>query len=99
MAKTPTEDEEACPLCPAGGPSAIANDRSRDAAGDDPNADVADLVWIACSKCQTWFHSCCLLLADSSVRDTIPKGVRDEIETNHKGEAPFFDWTIWINKW
>lgn len=103
MAKaTPaSEDDDKCPLCPEAGPPTITNDRSKDEQNGDTKSDddAVDLVWIACSRCHTWFHSCCLLLSDTSIQETIPQGVRDEVETNHKDEAPFFDWTIWINKW
>lgn len=109
----PSDDDERCPLCPAAGPPTFASVRGDqtakvadgDAAGESIGEttsgidDSANLVWIACSRCETWYHSCCLLLAGDEVRETIPQAVRDEVETNHKDEAPFFDWTVWINRW
>jgi F-box/leucine-rich repeat protein 10/11 len=101
-------DEERCPLCPSSGP--ILRVPNADKAGKpstgehalvkepvDPDS-VPDLVWIACTKCQTWYHSSCLLL-DSGSRATIPQPVREELEKNTKDEWPFEDWTIWINRW
>ena len=96
-----TDYDEQCPLCPAAGPPTKASVRSQDPANGDttPEDEAVDLVWIACSRCNSWFHSCCILLADPAVRETVPQGVRNEVETSHKDETPFFDWTIWINKW
>lgn len=106
-----TPDDERCALCAATGPPTIASLRAqRDTAGEQPTEDaakpsadaiddVANLVWIACMRCQEWFHSSCLLLAGDEIRETIPVAVQEEVETNHKEDSPFFDWTVWIDRW
>ena len=107
MVEQEKDDDERCPLCPTSGPptrSTIEADKSGAPAtnGKDNGVNAAadsSLFWIACSKCSTWFHSCCLLLADGGVRESIPQAVRDEVEKNIKGEGPFQDWTVWINRW
>lgn len=115
MSKSETAEDldERCPLCPVAGPptsASLRDEKPLDATeGDDRLEksdpaqedidDIANLVWIACSRCETWFHSCCLLLANTEIRETIPQGVRDEVETSHSDEAPFFDWTVWISRW
>jgi len=101
------DDDERCPLCPTSGPptrSTINADKSSATAtngNDGTPAEIEDssLFWIACSKCSTWFHSCCLLLADQRVRESLPQLVREEVEKDVKGQGPFQDWTVWINRW
>lgn len=106
-------DDERCDLCQVSGPPTFASIRSGKSSdannadrpleagvnGQDAIDDVSNLVWIACSRCTSWYHSCCLLLARDDIRETIPKAVRVEAETSHSDEAPFFDWTIWIDRW
>ncbi|WWC63582.1 uncharacterized protein I303_106187 [Kwoniella dejecticola CBS 10117] len=81
---------EVCPLCPSTGPP------------QPPSTQVTgevDLVWIACTKCSTWYHSVCLFLADEKIRSTIPPSIVEEAETNRKDEGAWFNWTQWIDKW
>lgn len=107
MAEQEKDDDERCPLCPISGPptrSTIDADKSGlQATNDSENtpAEIEDssLFWIACSKCSTWYHSCCLLLGDEGVRESVPQAVRDEVGKNTKGDGPFQDWTVWINRW
>lgn len=105
MADQEKEDDERCPLCPASGPptrSTVDPNKSGDPTlNGDSQAGIEDssLFWIACSKCSTWYHSCCLLLADEGVRQSVPQAVREEVEKNAKGDGPFQDWTVWINRW
>ena len=100
------DDDERCSLCPASGPptrSTIDSAKPGTADGKDdplpPVTDFPDLFWIACSRCSTWYHSCCLLLADEGIRASVPAAVREEVEKDTKGEGPFLDWTVWINRW
>lgn len=107
MADQEKDDDERCPLCPTSGPptrSTIDTNKSGVSSTngkEGPSAEVEDssLFWIACSKCSTWYHSCCLLLAGNGVRESVPQAVRDEVEKDAKGEGPFQDWTVWINRW
>ncbi|WWC90438.1 uncharacterized protein L201_005373 [Kwoniella dendrophila CBS 6074] len=82
-------EQEPCPLCPYSGPPQPPSDSSIE----------VDLLWIACTKCSTWFHSACLLLGDEKVKSTIPQSIIDEIQENRKDESVWFNWTQWINKW
>jgi hypothetical protein len=98
MAEQEKDDDERCSLCPTSGPptrSTIDADKSGAQATNGKHNDPHD----ACSKCSTWFHSCCLLLAGEGVRESVPQAVRDEVEKNIKGEGPFQDWTVWVNRW
>jgi hypothetical protein len=108
MAETEKDDDERCPLCPTTGPprrsSTLDINNSGDPAAnrkDDPPAEIEDssLFWIACSKCSTWYHSCCLLLSNEGSRESVPQAVREEVEKDAKGEGAFQDWTVWINRW
>nr|XP_019011725.1 uncharacterized protein I206_03830 [Kwoniella pini CBS 10737]OCF50506.1 hypothetical protein I206_03830 [Kwoniella pini CBS 10737] len=83
-------EPEVCPLCPSTGPPQPSSDKS---------TNEVDLVWIACTKCATWYHSVCLLLAEDDVKATIPRSIFEEVEENRKDEGAWFNWTQWINKW
>ncbi|WRT68668.1 uncharacterized protein IL334_005647 [Kwoniella shivajii] len=99
--EVPTEDTvlpgievELCPLCPSSGPPQPPRSKAK----LEANLEV-DLVWIACTKCSTWFHSACLYLGDENVQSTIPKDIVKEVEVNRKDEGAWFNWTQWIDKW
>jgi F-box/leucine-rich repeat protein 10/11 len=105
MTEQEKDDDERCPLCPSSGPPTRSTVDPSPAltSGDDlahaSDIDPPDLFWIACSKCSTWYHSCCLLLADEGTRASVPQAVREEVGKDTKGEGPFQDWTVWINRW
>jgi len=101
-------DEERCPLCPSSGPilrlpnpeplgEPSSNEDTIAKAPVDPDS-IPDVIWIACSKCQSWYHSHCILLDDESNK-TVPQAVMDELEKNWKDGWPFEDWTVWLNRW
>lgn len=101
-------EEDRCPLCPSSGPpshpSGLAGASPATAEDRDGQDDSLDLVWIACSKCHTWYHSACLLLSpDESDKATVPQSVRDEVKGRYEGgeedKEAFHDWTVWINRW
>jgi hypothetical protein len=102
-------DEERCSLCPSSGPilrlpdpeplgEPSSNEDTIAKALVDPDS-IPDLIWIACSKCHSWYHSHCILLDDESKRKSIPQAVMEELEKNFKDGWPFEDWTVWLNRW
>lgn len=92
MAETQT-DAERCPICPASGPP-TRNKPVGDGAPLDDNND--ELYWIACSKCETWYHSTCLVQGSETHRSTIPDVVMASLG-DHQGA--WTNWTAWIDKW
>uniref|UniRef100_A0A1B9FYQ8 [histone H3]-dimethyl-L-lysine(36) demethylase n=1 Tax=Kwoniella bestiolae CBS 10118 TaxID=1296100 RepID=A0A1B9FYQ8_9TREE len=90
------EEQETCPLCKLTGVPQIPGSEP----GSDTSSYDVELVWIACSKCDTWYHSACLMLGDEKVRTTIPHEIIQEVEGNRKEEGgAWFNWPQWIDRW
>ncbi|WVQ95175.1 hypothetical protein IAU59_002269 [Kwoniella sp. CBS 9459] len=96
-------EPETCPLCPSTGPRRPARtviDGGDTSATNADDQDSTAMTWIACTKCSSWFHTVCLLLSESKIRETVPFEIREEVEKNRIDEGgPWFDWTIWVSKW
>ncbi|WWD19304.1 hypothetical protein CI109_103762 [Kwoniella shandongensis] len=90
---SPEKEQETCPLCPASGPPIRST--STFTTGDIETA----LVWIACTKCSTWYHSACLFLGDEKSKGSVPRDIVDEVEKRYGEEGAWFNWTEWIDKW
>ncbi|TYJ52577.1 hypothetical protein B9479_006827 [Cryptococcus floricola] len=91
--KTPPET---CPLCPPSGPP-----QPPPPAADDPSASPSaevDLVWIACNKCDGWYHSACLFLSGEEWRGTVPSRVKEEVGVFGE-RGPWANWVDWIGNW
>lgn len=82
-------DVERCPICPGSGPPS----RSKAEVAAD-NGD--ELYWIACSKCETWYHSICLIQGNLDHRFTVPEAVTSVLD---EYQGAWTNWTAWIDKW
>ncbi|OWZ77228.1 JmjC domain-containing histone demethylation protein 1 [Cryptococcus neoformans Bt85] len=89
--KTPPEP---CPLCRETGPPQPPSITEEGKTNDD-----IDLIWVACNKCNEWYHSACLFLGDKKWRETIPKEIIATVETNFGDEGAWTNWVEWIGKW
>lgn len=89
--KTPPEP---CPLCRETGPPQPPSITEEGKTNDD-----IDLIWVACNKCNEWYHSACLFLGDKEWRETIPKEIIATVETNFGDEGAWTNWVEWIGKW
>ncbi|KIR67901.1 JmjC domain-containing histone demethylation protein 1 [Cryptococcus bacillisporus CA1873] len=89
--KTPPEP---CPLCRETGPPQPPSITEEGKTNDD-----IDLVWIACNKCNEWYHSACLFLGGEKWRETIPKEIISTVQTNFGDEGAWTNWVEWIGKW
>lgn len=87
------DEPETCDLCSSTGPPV----RPSSISTDSPDA-AADLEWIACSKCDKWLHSVCVVKSPEHFDITIPSELKEQISS--MGEAgPWFDWTDPVSKW
>ncbi|ODN73048.1 hypothetical protein L202_08443 [Cryptococcus amylolentus CBS 6039] len=91
--KTPPET---CPLCPPSGPPQPPPPAADDLSAS-PSAEV-DLVWIACNKCDAWYHSACLFLSGGQWMETVPSRVKEEVGVFGE-RGPWANWVDWIGKW
>lgn len=93
------EEPETCALCPGSVPpkparaSGSSNTPELSSAED---ADGPDLQWIACHKCNQWFHSACVFLLEA-FKETIPDELREQAEAS--GQGAFFDWPKTVDRW
>ncbi|KAK6910935.1 hypothetical protein I203_104970 [Kwoniella mangroviensis CBS 8507] len=86
----PEQEQETCPLCKITGPPSQP--------GSEPSE--VELIWMACTKCDTWYHSACLFLGDEKVRSTVPDEILKEVEGKRKEEGgAWFNWPQWIDRW
>ncbi|WVQ77635.1 hypothetical protein IAR50_007323 [Cryptococcus sp. DSM 104548] len=92
--KTPPEP---CPLCPSTGPPQPPPPKPGDSTASP--SDQVDLVWIACTKCDEWYHSACLLLDGDEWRGTVPERVQEEVGRAFGERGPWANWVEWIGKW
>ncbi|AAW44468.2 conserved hypothetical protein [Cryptococcus deneoformans JEC21] len=89
--KTPPEP---CPLCRETGPPQPPSITEEGKTNED-----IDFIWVACNKCDEWYHSACLFLGDEKWRGTIPKEIISTVETNFGDEGAWTNWVEWIGKW
>ncbi|WVR09368.1 hypothetical protein IAU60_006434 [Kwoniella sp. DSM 27419] len=75
----PSEDQEPCPLCPSAGPPQPPGETSGE----------VNLTWIACTKCDTWYHAACIVLGEAT-RSIVPSEILKEIEVNHAEEGAWY---------
>ncbi|OCF40722.1 hypothetical protein I317_05494 [Kwoniella heveanensis CBS 569] len=111
MQQEPEEVEPiTCPLCPFTGPPQPAQPRNTERSKvtmrseeeeKEKEDDSTAMIWIACTKCSSWFHSACLLLSEEAgVRSTVPAAIVEEVLVNRIEEGgPWSDWTTWVSKW
>lgn len=91
------EELETCPICPASGPPVPPEPLSASEQTEERNEDDEELQWIACSKCKKWFHCVCTVLVPEFKEETIPTGLRQELDAS--GEAEWFDWADRVDRW
>lgn len=87
------DEPETCGLCTSTGPPVKPSSVPTDA-----HDTATDLEWIACSNCDKWWHSVCVIKSPHHFELTIPSELRKQI--NSMGEdGPWFDWTDPVSKW
>lgn len=114
MASKEGEEANKCPICPETGPPAPSKEarasQSADAvptsttpadntSPDDVGDEAYDHVWIACTKCNAWYHAACVLLRGGEWEGTVPQEVRDEMREAYPDQGVWFDWAQWVQKW
>ena len=98
-----TEDDEQCPVCrPTGPPSTSTSVTTSHPHQENGHGQAeagagalqgGEINWIACTKCQVWFHSVCVA---RKMDNTLPVVLKEEMD-NEGGE--WWDWTKRVNRW
>lgn len=114
MSNNSENEEQMCELCPRSGtrypsrsitkPDIVAAEQRAGIPAEaqypgflDEDYDF-EHVWVACSKCDKWFHAACCA-GTPYVRDTtVPSEVVQEMKTL-PDEGTWADWTKWVEKW
>ncbi|ORY29669.1 hypothetical protein BCR39DRAFT_531569 [Naematelia encephala] len=65
----------------------------------ETSANDDSFHWIACSNCDVWYHSVCILLGGDEWARSVPEEIRKEIEVNDTGEGAWTNWTGWVGRW
>jgi len=94
----PDEEPDFCSLCPASGaprPPKPNQETEPNKSTAPPSDERPDLQWIACHKCDNWFHSVCVISGE--FKSSLPDELLAEVDAS--GEGVWYDWASRVDRW